>query len=53
MCKSVSFHNYDSAGSRIKNPNAIRKVHSFFGLLYWTENDDGVGTVHPDSPENQ
>lgn len=46
------FHNYDAAGNRIEKPKDVRKVHSFFGLLYWTENDDGVGTVHPDSPKN-
>lgn len=46
------FHNYDSAGNRIEKPKDVRKVHSFFGLLYWTENEDGIGTVHPDSPKN-
>lgn len=46
------FHNYDAAGNRIEKPKDVRKVHSFFGLLYWTENDDGVGTVHPNSPKN-
>lgn len=46
------FHNYDSLGNIIRKPNAIFKTHSFFGLLYCTEKDDGEGTVHPNSPKN-
>lgn len=44
------FHNYDASGKRIEG--TMHWTHSMFGLLYWTENDDGVGTVHPLSPKN-
>lgn len=46
------FHNYDELGNRIEKPNKVKNVHSFFGLLYWTENDNGQGTIHPNSPKN-
>lgn len=44
------FHNYDAQGKRINKPDDIHRIHSFFGLLYWTENEDGQGAVHPLSP---
>lgn len=46
------FHNYDAKGNLIERPKSIKKTHSLFGLLYWTENDDGKGTIHPSSPKN-
>ncbi len=42
------FHNFTSVGKR-----DIRKLphrsHSFFGLLYYVPNNDGIGQVHPES----
>jgi hypothetical protein len=45
------FHNYTAFGTRDNQKPQVYS-HSFFGLLYWTENCDGVGTVHPTSPKN-
>ncbi len=45
------FHNCDANG--VKCNSAIQgRTHSFFGLLYWTENMDGEGSVSPLSPTN-
>ena len=46
------FHNYTSLGKRDKSSKTIYKTHSFFGLLYYTPNNDGVGEIHPSSPKN-
>ena len=45
------FHNYTSAGIR-DNSIPTKRSHSFFGLLYYTPNNDGEGVVHPNSPQN-
>ena len=45
------FHNYTSVGLRDESSLAKRS-HSFFGLLYYSPNNDGVGEVHPNSPKN-
>lgn len=44
------FHNYNEIGKRITD-DPYYKTHSFFGLLYWTPNDDGIGEIHPLSPK--
>jgi len=45
------FHNYTAAGFRDnKKPQVY--AHSFFGLLKWAPNEDGVAETHPDSPQN-
>lgn len=46
------FHNYDMFGKRIEKPKIIRKVHSFFGLIYFSPNLDGIPLIHPESPKN-
>lgn len=46
------YHNYNSLGSRIYSPNIIYKVHSFFGLVYYSPNNDGQGLIHPNGPQN-
>lgn len=45
------FHNYTAAGIRdSKKPQVY--AHSFFGLLKWAPNEDGVAETHHDSPQN-
>lgn len=44
------FHNFNSMGERDKNYPQHRS-HSFFGLLYYAQNNDGIGTIHPESPK--
>lgn len=43
------FHNYDVYGNRVET-SPQHWCHSFFGMLYYTENNDGIGTLHPDNP---
>lgn len=45
------FHNYTAAGIRDKGKPQVY-AHSFFGLLKWAPNEDGVAQTHPDSPQN-
>jgi len=45
------FHNYTAAGIR-DNGRPQVYAHSFFGLLKWAPNEDGVAQTHPDSPQN-
>ena len=45
------FHNYTSAGYRDNRKPQVY-AHSFFGLLKWAPNEDGVSETHPESPEN-
>lgn len=35
---------------RVEN-NPQHRSHSFFGLLYYAPNNDGIGTIHPESPK--
>lgn len=44
------FHNFNSMGERVEN-NPQHRSHSFFGLLYYAPNNDGIGTIHPESPK--
>ncbi|MDD7315918.1 MAG: hypothetical protein PUG55_00550 [Bacillales bacterium] len=44
------FHNYTASGVRDESLLA-KRTHSFFGLLYWTPNNDGIGEIHPESPK--
>lgn len=43
------FHNCDSLGIRIEIL-PMHRSHSFFGLLYYSPNSDGQGSVHPNNP---
>lgn len=43
------FHNCDSFGFRLNDP-ILHRTHSFFGLLYYSPNSDGQGSVHPSNP---
>lgn len=45
------FHNYTAAGIRDNGKPQVY-AHSFFGLLKWAPNEDGVAVTHPDSPKN-
>lgn len=45
------FHNYTAAGIRDNGKPQVF-AHSFFGLLKWAPNEDGVAETHPDSPQN-
>lgn len=45
------FHNYTAAGVRDEN-NPQHRSHSFFGLLWYTPNDDGAGEIYPGGPQN-
>ena len=42
----MHYHNYDAAGNKITKPAELNRVHSLFGPLYWTENDDGMGDIY-------
>lgn len=44
------FHNFNSMGEMVEN-NPQHRSHSFFGLLYYAPNNDGIGTIHPESPK--
>ena len=43
------FHNYDMYGVRVES-SPQHWCHSFFGMLYYSPNNDGVGELHPDNP---
>lgn len=45
------FHNYTAAGFRDNGKPQVY-AHSFFGLLKWAPNEDGLAQTYPDSPQN-